>query len=305
MVMRINPVLEKDLKTKLRGWRTTILICCYVILLSGILILYFAGNNIFFNPYDYRGFNPRMAIDAYNIIITVQFGLLFLVVPAITATSISSERERQTLDLMLVTKTPVIKIIIGKIMVSLAHIMLLLIASMPVVGVVFFIGGIGFVDIAKLMLFYALTALFVASSGVFFSTLFKRNIVAIITTYIFLGLITFGPFLGFLIYALIQERSAMSFNPTYRDFLTALFPSSVFGFTSFYFSGTGYGMYYGYSGYGIISSAAQEIQRLIAVETGIWKWLRPWLANGLFNTASSVLLIFLSSAILNPIRRKK
>lgn len=301
--MKMNPILEKDLKTKLRGWRSTILITCYVLLLMLILFIYFAGNNMF-NPFNTQNFNPRMAVDAYNLLITFQFALLFLAVPAITATSISSERERQTLDLMLVTKTPARKIIVGKIMVSLAHTMLLLVASMPVIGVVFFFGGIGFLDIAQLLLFYVCTAFFVASCGVFFSTLFKRNIVAIISTYIFLGLITFGPFLGFLLSMLIKEmRVGASFNPTYRHIAGAMFPSSVFGFTTFYFSGFGYNsMYYGYS---MLSSVAQEIERMIAVETGIWKWMKPWLINGLFNIVASVLLIYASAAILNPIRRKK
>lgn len=306
-VLKLNPILEKDMKTKLRGWRSTILISCYVILLISILFVYFAGNNIF-SPYNTTSFNPRMAIDAYNLIITFQFALLFLAVPAITATSVSSERERQTLDLMLVTNTPARKIIMGKIMVSLAHTMLLLIASMPVIGVVFFFGGIGFLDIFKLLLFYVLTSFFVASCGVFFSTVFKRNIVAIITTYIFLGLITFGPFIVFAIITLVKQRYAMSsaFNPAYRDFVAALFPSSVFGFTSFYFSDSGMNMYYGYAGgLGIFSSAAQEIERQLAVAPGIWKWLHPWLVNGLFNILASVGLIFFSSRILNPIHRKR
>lgn len=303
--MKINPIIEKDLKTKLRGWRSTILICSYVILLTGILFLYFAGNGML-QPYGLQSISPRMAIDAYNLIITFQFALLYLVVPAITATSISSERERQTLDLMLVTKTPVRKIIIGKIVVSLAHTMLLLVASMPVIGVVFFFGGIGFWDIAKLLLFYAVTSFFVASCGVFFSTIFKRNIVAIIVTYIFLGLITFGPFIGFAIYAFVQQRTVTGFNPGYRDFVASLFSSPVFGFITFYFSGaSGYNIYYGYGTFGLFSEVAQEIERMIALEKGIWKYMQPWMVNGLFSVISSVLLIFLSSAALNPIRRKK
>lgn len=300
--MRINPVLRKDLKTKLRGWRSPVLISCYIVLLAFVLFAYFTANDML-NPYNVRGLNPRYAINAYNIMIVFQFALLFLAVPAITATSISSERERQTLDLMLVTKTPVRKIIIGKIMISIAHTMLLLISSMPVLGVVFFFGGIGFWDIAKLLVFYIFTAFFVASSGVFFSTLFRRNIVAIITTYIFLGLITFGPFVLFLGRLYIMEVvSNVTFNPTYSDFLTAFFPSPVFGFTSFYFSGGS--DYYSYS-YDLWGSVAMELESYIARETGILRFMKPWIANGLFSIIASILLIFLSTAILNPVRRKK
>lgn len=299
--MRINPVLQKDLKTKLRGWRSPVLISCYIILLAAVLFIYFTAGELL-TPYNIRSFNPRIAVNGYNIMIVFQFALLFLVVPAITATSISGERERQTLDLMLVTKTPVRKIIIGKIIISIAHTMLLLISSMPVLGVVFFFGGIGLADILKLLLFYVFTAFFVASCGVFFSTLFRRNIVAIITTYVFLGLITFGPFIIFLgrIYA-VEILSNTTFNPTYADFLKAFFPSPVFGFTSFYFSG---GLDYSYS-YDIWGSISMELESYIARETSILRFLKPWVANSLFSVIASMLLIFFSTIILNPIKRKR
>ncbi|NLG89279.1 MAG: ABC transporter permease [Clostridiaceae bacterium] len=298
--MIINPILQKDLKTKLRGWRSTILICCYVTLLAGILFLFFAGNGML-NPVSLQSFNPRMAINAYNILITFQFALLFIAVPAITAVSISSERERQTLDLMLVTATPARTIILGKIMVSIAHTMLLLVASLPVIGIVFFFGGIGIADIAKLLLFYLLTAFYVASCGVFFSTIFKRNITSIIITYIFLGLVTFGPFLGFIIYVLIKERMlGIGFNPVYRDFVKWLFPSPVFGYVSFYF-----GSYGGYGGYIVgIGDIQRQIEMLLAAETGIWKYMHPWIVNGLFSIISSIALIFFSTLALNPVKRK-
>lgn len=300
--MIINPILQKDLKTKLRGWRSTILICCYVTLLTGILFLYFAGNSMF-SPIAFRSFNPRMAIDAYNILITFQFALLFIAVPAITAVSISSERERQTLDLMLVTSTPARRIILGKIMVSIAHTMLLLVASLPVIGIVFFFGGIGFADIAKLLLFYLLTAFFVASCGVFFSTIFKRNITSIIVTYIFLGLVTFGPFIGYLIFVLLKQRMiGGGYTPIYRDFAKWLFPSPVFGYISFYFgSYGGFGIYGGYM-FGI-SDIQREIEMLLAAETGLWKYMHPWIVNGLFSVVSSVALIFFSTLALNPVKR--
>lgn len=71
--MTINPILKKDLKTKLRGWRSTILICCYVTLLTGILFLYFASSNMF-NPRSYQSFAhhflPRLTSSALHLLTT-------------------------------------------------------------------------------------------------------------------------------------------------------------------------------------------------------------------------------------------
>ncbi|WP_237266304.1 ABC transporter permease [Thermoclostridium stercorarium] len=296
--MRINPVLQKDMKTKLRGWRAPVLISCYIILLSIIMLLYFTAYDMFY-PYGIVNYSPRMAVNAYNILLVFQFALLFVTVPAITATSISGERERQTLDLMLVTKTPPRKIVIGKIVISIAYTMLLFIASLPVLGVVFFFGGIGIEDIAKLTLFYVLTAFFVASSGVFFSTLFKRNITAIISTYLFLGTVTFGPFFLYLLHMSIKYSAGYSYAPTYTEILSILFPSPVFGYTSFYFGGVDY------RGFDLWGQAAAYIDGYLAQETGILRFFKPWIANGLFSIIVSVLLIILSTLILNPVRRKK
>lgn len=50
--------------------------------------------------------------------IMLQFGMLVLVAPAMTAGSISGERERQTLDLLLVTNTGPVKLVLGKLLES-------------------------------------------------------------------------------------------------------------------------------------------------------------------------------------------
>jgi len=301
--MRINPVLQKDLKTKLRGWRAPVLIICYIILLALLLLVIFAGNGML-NPYNVYGYNPRLAVDTYNILIVFQFALLFIAVPAITATSISGERERQTLDLMLVTKTHPRTIITGKVIISIAHTMLLFISSLPVLGVVFFFGGVGIADIAKLLLFYVFTAFFVASSGVFFSSLFRRNITAIITTYLFLGLVTFGPFFAYLVHLYFRETAAIAaattYTPTYGEILAILFPSPVFGFASFFFSDSS--DYYGFNLWGRV---VYYIDGYLNQQTGIMRLMKPWIVNGVFSILASVLLIIASTAVLNPLKRNK
>ena len=61
------------------------------------------------------------------------------------------------------------KIVIGKIFVSIAHVMLLVIASFPILGIVFLYGGVGITDILLLFVFYILVAVMTASVGVLFN----------------------------------------------------------------------------------------------------------------------------------------
>lgn len=297
--MLLNPILEKDIRTKMRGWRTPVLMSVYVLLLGLVLFMFFVSNNLMFDYTGYSTFNPRIAVNAYNTIAIVQFALLMFIVPILTATAISGERERQTLDLMLCSDISTWSVIIGKLVVSIAHIMLLVVASIPVLGMVFLFGGVTFGEMMLLFLFYAVTSLMAASLGVFFSTLFKRNVTAIIATYIGLGIIGLGPVIATFIWAVFANRY-VNVQPTYGMLASLLFPSPGFGFVSF-ISGSSSGML------GILD-VFNEIQRLIERETGWLRHFQPWMINTLFDLVLSGLLIWFSTWKLKPVkkhRRKK
>ena len=292
--MMLNPILEKDLKTKMRGWRTPVLLSIYLIFLGGVLFLFFLANNQIFNYYTDSVFNPRVAVNAYNVIAIFQFSLLMLIVPAITATAITGERERQTLDLMLCSDISTWSIIIGKLIVSIAHIMLLVLASLPVMGTVFLFGGITFGEIMLMFLFYIITALMVASLGIFLSTIFRKNVTAIIATYICLGILALGPVIAFFIWGVFFERNYNG-EITYSLVTAFLFPSPGYGFSSF-FAGTQSSFF---------GSAFNEIQNLAESETSFLRHLKPWMINGLFNIICSGILLSLSAWKLQPVKRAK
>lgn len=290
----INPILEKDLKTKMRGWRTPVLLSIYLLFLGGVLFLFFLANNQIFVYYTDTAFNPRVAVSAYNVIAMFQFVLLMLIVPAITATAISGERERQTLDLMLCSDISTWSIIIGKLIVSIAHIMLLVVASLPVMGTVFLFGGITFGEIILMFLFYVITALMVASLGIFLSTLFRKNVTAIIATYICLGILALGPVIAFFIWGVFFQRS-YNVEITYSLLTAFLFPSPGYGFASF-FAGTQSNLF---------GTIFNEIQHLAEKETNFLRYLKPWMINGLFNIIFSGILISLSAWKLQPVKKRK
>lgn len=292
--MMLNPILEKDLKTKMRGWRTPVLLSLYLLFLAAVLFLFFVTNNQMFNQYGYSNFNPRIAVNAYNVIAVFQFALLMLIVPALTATAISGERERQTLDLMLCSDISTWSVIMGKLVVSISHIMFLVVASLPVLGMVFLFGGITFGEIMLLFLFYVITALMVASLGIFLSTIFRKNVTAIITSYICLGVLGLGPVIAVYIWAMFFERNYNG-QPTYSMIAAFMFPSPVFGFTSFMTSGQN----------SVFGSIFSEIQNLVDRDIGWLRYFKPWMINGLFNIIFSGILICLSAWNLKPVKRRR
>ena len=175
--MRINPILEKELKVKMRGWKSPILISIYIFVLCGGIFLAFWR----MNTSNY--FGPQVALEVYCVLSIVQFVLLSMITPTLTATAISGERERQTLDLLLCTETSAFSIVWGKLTASIAHVILLMIASLPILGTIFMFGGINLLDFVVVFLNYIVMCFFLASLGIFFSTIFKKNLTSIIVTY--------------------------------------------------------------------------------------------------------------------------
>ena len=122
-------------------------------------------------------------MEMYEFVATIEFILLTFIVPAVTASSISGERERQTLELMLTTQMTPAQIVNGKLMSALSTLLLLIISSFPAIMMVFVFGGITPIDVVALLLCYTAVALFAGSLGICFSSAFKRSTLSTVLTY--------------------------------------------------------------------------------------------------------------------------
>ena len=98
--MMLNPIIRREIKTSLRSWKMFLAIALYTLVVSGAAI-------IFINAITsgvYSTMNLRELSILYAVLGFMQFGMTMILIPALTAGSISGERERQTLDILLVTK---------------------------------------------------------------------------------------------------------------------------------------------------------------------------------------------------------
>jgi len=210
--MMINPVLRRELKTKLRSWKAPVLLMVYLIILTGFggLVLLLT----LYTSYD-NSFNPQDTLTVYGLLAGCQMGLIILLVPALTAGTISGERERQTLDLLKVTKISSFSIIMGKLLASISQIMLMVLASIPVFSIIFIFGGVSLKNIALLFLYYIVISITLGSVGIFCSTYFRKTTVATVVTYLFILIFCFG---SLIVYAIVQEFVYYIFS--YSDGLT-------------------------------------------------------------------------------------
>ena len=89
-----------------------------------------------------------------------------LIVPGVTALSIVSERERQTLQLLQVTQLTPLQLVLGKLTSSIGYFLLLLDAVAPVVAIPLLFGGMSAGDVAAALAMMLATAVMLGSVAI-------------------------------------------------------------------------------------------------------------------------------------------
>jgi len=185
-----NPVLVKELKLRFRSFKSFSGLMFYL----AVICIFIAGFLLLTTGFTGKGFfRPDTSFMMFAVLTILQMALVLFITPSLTAGAISSEREKQTLNILLTTTQSSTQIVIGKLLSSVAFLVLMLIAGLPLYSLVFLFGGVSPSQLITIFLFYLVTVVAIGSIGVMFSTITKRTIVAMIATYgsiIFLGGIT-------------------------------------------------------------------------------------------------------------------
>jgi ABC-2 type transport system permease protein len=282
--MLINPVLQKEMKVKMRSWKAAGIIAGYLFILAAVALFITYANS---NDMYASTVNPQFSIGAYSGIAIMQFILILFIAPALTSGAIAGEREKQTLDLLLCTKLAPRAIVIGKLLASMSHVLILIIASVPMFSIVFLYGGISVLEMAQLFGFYIVTAIMAGSIGIFFSTYVKRTIAATVLTYALGLFMCFGT----LFIAVFYIR--IFYNYDYQSYFPLFYLNPLAGFSSLLTSQFG-GQYAG------IFNMIPGLQMINPYNI---KGMEPWLANTYINIGISIVMLFLASLKINPVRK--
>ncbi|MEK4254022.1 ABC transporter permease [Ureibacillus sp. FSL K6-2830] len=218
-----NPVLMKELKLRFRTFKSFSGLMFYL----AVLIIFVSGFLLIFTQFSTSGFFvPSNSFTMFSVLSVLQMALVMFITPGLTAGAISTEREKQTLNILLTTTQSSSQIIIGKLLSSVAFLILMLIAGLPLYSIVFLFGGVSPGQFFTMFFFYLVTLIAIGSIGIMFSTITKRTIISMIATYgamIFLGGITaFFFFVGFSL-----EQMMMSQQQNTQG-LTTFLPISYF-----------------------------------------------------------------------------
>ncbi len=180
---KINPIYGKELKVNVRTFKFALYVTIYNLILVGIALFSF---EILFNVAWNNVVKYSSATAIYAILVAVEIAMIIFIVPANTAGCIAGEREKQTLEILLTTVMTPWQIILGKLQSSISMIMLLVLSSLPVISIVFTIGGIGLMDLLQFVIVVLVTAIYVGSMGVLASCLFRRTVQSTVLSYGFI-----------------------------------------------------------------------------------------------------------------------
>ena len=200
MKRKWNPITRKDLMITSRSMKFSWGIFAYEAIL---MLVFLIALSMISTTSRYRsGGNAEMFsqfVAMFPSVSIAELVMVALVIPVLTASSISGEKERQTFDILLTTEISPFQIVFGKMGTAIVQIMMYVIVSIPIMAMGFTIGGIGWWALGFYLVLALVLAIFEGAIGVFCSSVCKRSISAIIMSYVILAFfygVTFVPLIG-------------------------------------------------------------------------------------------------------------
>ncbi len=175
----MNPILKNEIKLNVRTSKLAIMITVINTILAGFGVFSLVSLVGKESVIDYT-----QMLKLYILLAYVEFAMMLLLIPTITAGSVAGERERQTLDILLMTKIKPWDIVIGKLFSSLSSTLLLAVSSLPILALVYVYGGLRLIDFFALILFLLISAVFIGSIGILFSVIMRKSTFAAVASYI-------------------------------------------------------------------------------------------------------------------------
>ncbi len=172
----INPIFQRELKTAVRDPKTVFLVLAFLVMLSVVLIFLWPRTGVFS-----QATNSSMQI--FSIFLMSNLALIILLVPALTSSSITSERENNSYALLFTSLLTPGEILRGKLFSAIAMIVLVVLVSLPVSALCALSGGIGPAMLGRAFSVILMSALTYGLVGLAISALCRTTFTALVATY--------------------------------------------------------------------------------------------------------------------------
>jgi ABC-type transport system involved in multi-copper enzyme maturation permease subunit len=200
----MNPVARRELQERFRTLRSPLLLSAWVLATGAITFLAYlfaktrADERIeSFASAGVAGFGSVVASSSMGrfILHALLLGLLtavVFVVPGQAAVTIVGERERQTLPLLQASQLSAFSIVIGKLMSAIAYILLLLVASTPLLVIPVLLGGVSIWEVLAGVGMVMAAALMIGAISMWISARAKSVQGAVLGSYVWTVALVLG-----------------------------------------------------------------------------------------------------------------
>ncbi|HTN77398.1 MAG TPA: ABC transporter permease subunit [Pirellulaceae bacterium] len=183
-----NPVLQWELLANLRRKRAFLLLLVYQAALA--LVVYMAWPQD--AKLDLTG-NPESARTLGDLFFLGQYVIASLIAPSFAAGAITGEKERQTYEMLLASPLRPAAIVLGKLVASLAHLAVLIFASLPIVMLCLPLGGIHPYEVVAAYIGIISSVITFGMISIACSSAFQRTSASLVVSYlIILPLVMIG-----------------------------------------------------------------------------------------------------------------
>jgi ABC-type transport system involved in multi-copper enzyme maturation permease subunit len=174
-----NPVLHRELLVNLRTQRAFLLLAVYQLVLAAVVLLAW--------PTDERldlTVSPPSAKKLVNLFFLGQYVIASLMAPSFAAGTITGEKERLTFEMLLASPLRPAAIVIGKMVASLTHLGMLILASLPIIVLCLPLGGVSVYEVLAAYLGLIVSVILFGAIGVFCSSYFSRTSSSLVVSYL-------------------------------------------------------------------------------------------------------------------------
>lgn len=227
----LNPVLDRELRQRSRSRRSVVILFVFLVFLTVVLWASYQAvestSGFGFDPFS--ALTNRVGRSTFEWVLAVELTVLLFLIPGISSGAIAGERDRQTLVPLQVTLVGPSGIFFGKVLASSSFVLLLVVASAPVMAVPYLLGGISLGNVVTALVSLLAIGFFMAVIGVGCSAIFRRTQTATLAAYGMVMLLVLGTIILAVLSAVIDgSRSTDPAEPR----LITLYPNPYLALTA-------------------------------------------------------------------------
>lgn len=179
MLLKNNPVLQRELIVNLRTPRAFLLMLVYQVALAMVVLIAY--------PRDEKIDLSRESASAQRLVdffFVGQFAIASLMAPSFTAGSITGEKERKTYEMLLASPLRPSVIVSGKLIAALTHLVVLICGSLPIIMLCLPLGGVSIYELLAAYIGLLFAIFLFGTISMFCSSYFKRTSSSLVVSYV-------------------------------------------------------------------------------------------------------------------------